>query len=284
MSLLIILGSILAAALPVVLWYIILRRKEREHFFVRFFVAFFFAGVGAIFFFANEEHFKHFLTDYGLPLFLIFFLLGACIEYFKNIVVRFTGKGFVESIDDVMDLSFAAALGFTFFENIFHFIEAFSGMKEDISGPVALVKYFLTREFFILPVHLFCSGIFGYFYGISLFAKEELMAKNEQRTSFRFLSFFAKFALSSRERVFRSVKILEGTIISVFFYSVFFLLLEKNYTTNDFLAFFGLAPIGIQEYLMPLISFFFFRFGTIVLFSLMDRKRRWKQQNMLTYQ
>ena len=178
-------------------------------------------------------------------------------------------------IDDVVDLSFAAALGFTFGENIFHFLTAFSRG----GNPVALLKFLLEREFFILPIHLVCSGFFGYFYGMGLFAGEEIRAKNAKSLLFRLLKKLLFFIPESR--LFLSAKILQGTIVSVSVYAAFFVVVEREPTIGDFFALFGVERWVIDEKLLPLVAFLFFQIGTVVLFSLLDKKRRWHQQNLL---
>lgn len=271
--------AVLSALAPVVLWFFILKRKNRSGFWQRFLVTFFLSGFGAMFMLQFEPFFKNALESQGLSFLLIFMLFGVIVEYYKNFMVRIGGYRYFKNIDDVMDLSFAAALGFTFFENFFLFFEMFSGNLPDALGPVKMIKYFLTREFFILPIHLFTSGVFGYFYGVGLFAKQELREKNRRSSSFRFLEDILFFV--PEERLFKAVKILQGTLISVFFYGLFFTILEQEPTTNTVVTFFGFSALPLEEKLLPLISFAFFKFGTIVLFSLMDKKRRWKRENML---
>lgn len=275
--------SFFAAVIPVLLWLIILKRKKRQHMMPRFFLTFFFSGLGAMFFMQNEEIWKEYLKFQGLNIFMIWIIFGAGIEYFKNYMVRIWGFRYFKNIDDVMDLSFAAALGFTFFENFFQFLVTFSGLNPEIDGPIKMIKYFLTREFFILPIHLFCSGIFGYFYGVGLFAGDELKRKHHKTGFFRFFRFFL-FFIPTRF-VYKSVKILQGTIISVFFYSLFFTLLEEDpsLTTLFLMGGFEQSPIHpVDEKLMPIISFFFFKVGTVILFNLMDQRRRWKVQGLVS--
>ncbi len=266
------------AALPVFFWFFIFKRAKREQFFLRFFFTFFFTAIGGIAFWQNEEILFSFFSKWGVEFFLIFFLLGIAVEYFKNFMVRLVGFGYFKSIDDVMDLSFASALGFTFGENLFHFLSAFS-----VSGqnPVALLKLLLERELFILPVHLVCSGLFGYFYGIGLFAGEEIKAQNERRGLFQFLKKILFFI--PEKQIFKSIKILEGTLVSVSLYALFFFVVLKDPTIGDILELFKMERWSIDEKLLPFIAFAFFQVGTIVLFTLLDKKRRWDELHLLVH-
>lgn len=268
--------AFLCATLPVFFWFFIFKRNTREQFFLRFFLTFALAAVGGIAFWQNEVQLIDLLSDWGIGIFLIFFVLGTAVEYFKNFIVRIAGFRYFKNIDDVMDLSFASALGFTFGENLFHFLSVFS-----VSGqnPVELVKFLLERELFILPVHLVCSGLFGYFYGVGLFASEEIKAQNERREIFQFLK--KAFFFLPQEKIFQSVKILEGTLVSVSAYALFFFVVQKDPTTGDILQLLGMEKIFIDEKLLPFIAFAFFQVGTIALFTLLDKKRRWDNHHLL---
>ena len=287
MNLKILLLSAVAAAIPVFFWFFILKRKAQPGMFFRFWLTFFFAGAGAIYIFFHEAQWQNFLTARGIPLFFVFTIFGIIIEYFKNISVRICGWKYFKNIDQIMDLSFAAALGFTFFENIFHFYVVFSGGDPEYLGPVKGIKYFLHREFFILPVHLFCSGIFGYFYAMGTFSNSKL--KNENLKSFWFLLFYfplrVLFPIVSKKFTFRTVKIIQGTIVSIFFYGLFFTLLQLDPMLSDIFKLFGFlsetAKSPIDERLIPLISFVFFKVGSVTLFNLMDKKNRLENRQFL---
>jgi len=280
--------SVLSAAIPVAFWFFIIHRKKREKMTFRFWLTFFISGIGAILIFKNQTIVENFFVDRGFSIFLIFAILGTGIEYFKNITVRICGFKYFRDIDDVVDLSFASALGFTFFENIFFFMVAFSGQDPEVIGPVKMIKYFLTREFFILPIHLFCSGIFGYFYGMAIFSGNKLKNKNQENIVFLFLQLIPRIFLIPKKYVFKFTKIMEGTIVSVFFYALFFTLMKIDPMISDIFKIiqfdFFFDQNGnpyVDEHLLPLISFVFFKIGTVILFNLMDRKKRFSDQNYL---
>jgi len=279
MTLSIVILALFAAILPVFLWFFIFYRKSRAGFVSRFLIAFFFAALGGVAFWQNENFFFDFFAAHGVGIFVGFFALGAAIEYFKNFVVRIAGIRYFQNIDDVMDLSFAAALGFTFGENFFHFLVAFSGNNPEVVGPLKLGKFILMRELYFLPIHLVTSGLFGYFYGVGIFAGDRLREKEKGRFFFRL--FQKIFFWISEKKVFRAFKIFEGTFFSAVFYALFFGIAAKNPTIGDFLAAVGFSRWAIDENLLPVISFVFFQVGTVALFSLLDKKRRWRHQNLL---
>lgn len=263
------------AILPTTLWYFILRRKGSEKIFGRFLLTFFFSGIGALLFLWADWKFVGDLKNTGFLLFFLFVLFGGIIEYYKNSIVRLCGTRFFRNIDDVLDLSFAAALGFAFFENCGVFLKAF--LSEEM-GPVKLTKFLLFHGFFIIPIHLFCSGVFGYFYGIGLFAGDEIRQQNEHSVPFRLLS--PLFSFLSPDSQFKATKILQGTVLSVLIYGIFYWFLQRDFHLSDFLSAFGFS-FQLDEQLIPFIALLYFQVGTLLFFTLMDKKRRWASRGLL---
>ncbi|MBI5415130.1 hypothetical protein HZA38_06500 [Candidatus Peregrinibacteria bacterium] len=268
--------SAFLSAVPIIFWLMVLARKHRSNMVFFFGLNFVMAmGFSALFQYKLENILSFWIQGdqpNGIMIFLSFMAMGVIIEYGKNFIVRLTGGKYFHTIDDVMDLSFATALGFMFYRNTFHFYLLFSGGFPEIVGPVKIFKDMLENIFFILPVHLFCSGIFGYFYGLSLFAKEEL--KEDHRNRFKRYKVFA----------FKTMKIMEGSFISVVFYGIFFSVLKFDPTFGDVIQWLGMDRnilFGIDEKLMPLISFFYFSVGTLFLFQLMDQKRDFSRKKLL---
>ena len=274
------LPAILASVIPLLAWYAIIYRRNRKGMGKHFWMVFFLAGSGAFFFsFFQDLLPSRSIFSIGISL----FFMSMAVEYFKNITVRIGGLHYIRSIDDAIDLSFAAALGFTGIENIIAFTEMFSGNNPTIAGdPIVMTKVFLIREFFVLPVHLFTSGLFGYFYGMALFSGKELREKNKKSIWFRMLSLFFFFLPSSRR--FRAVKILQGTLISGLFYGIFFAFLQINPHVSTLFHALGMPILPVDESLVLLMSFVLFKVGTILFFTLLDKKRRWERQGLFVEQ
>ena len=281
----IILASLLASALPIVFWFVILNHKNHKGYLGRFWFVFVLSGIGAMFMFEFTNFFEDQFVSWGMGLFMIYFIFGAVIEYFKNLIVRMGGWRYCKSIDDVMDLSFAAALGYVAFENFFHFYLMFNGGIAGVSGDIIeMIKYFLVREFFILPIHLFCSGIFGYFYALGIFAKGELRENQEKKLIHRMLTKLIFWTRDSTQ-LYKTVRIMQGTLISVGSYALLYTILKIDPTVFDVFRMIGLvnseASFVIDERLWPIITFGFFKIGTLLLFTLMDHKRRLNKQGFL---
>jgi len=263
--------------IPAALWWMIIRHRQHKGYLSRFIIIFLLAGVGAMLFFDLGDDLRRLLINtLDMPLLLAYFLIGALIEYSKNILVRLTGWGWSKSVDDVIALSFAAALGFVIFANFFQFLLAFSGQLEGVNGYVGIVKFVLLREFFVLPVHLFCSGIFGYYYGVAKFATPELRKIDlvwVQKILF-FLPLKKRHATAS---------ILRGTLISVTFYAVFYTIFQLNPTAKDLFELLGLwhDTVILNERIVVIFSFLFSTISTTIFFLLMDKKRQLVRQKLL---
>ncbi len=242
--------AVLAALIPVYFWYVIIIRKHREGMKFFFFLVFTLSALFALgFSFVETDLLSFFKTIVGV--FFGFVLVGVVLEYGKNIILRLFAKNFFKNIDDVVDLAFATALGFTFMENILIFYELFQ-LSFSFGSPVDIMKKMVVQELFILPIHLVSSGIFGYYYGLSLFANETL----------------------KKQKFFSAKQILTGTILSTLFYGIFFFLKEQNYSIvdlGDFIGIYGIPEI-LGENLLPLISYVFFSFGSLFLFYKLQQK------------
>lgn len=273
----------IASAFPVTVWYFVLRQKKHEHSKKRLLLTFLLAGSGAIGFWFAKPFVISWLGEADLwKLFGILVAFGVVIEYFRNYIVRLCGVGFIRSIDDIIDLSFAAALGFTFFENFFYFSQMFTGQIEFLAGkPVTALKYFLLHVFFLPPIHIFCTGIFGYFYGVGVFGNDQLRAANQKTFWYRLFAILLFFF--PRKSRFKAVKIAQGTCVSAISFGIFFALLQQDPRVSELLIVLGLPDISkyVDEQLMPLVAFLFFKIGTVYFFLLMDKKRRWDTQKLL---
>jgi hypothetical protein len=254
--------AFIIAAIPVWIWNIILERKHRKgmnfFFWTSFFIAVFFAAI----FLHFEPQLKSFLnTNLSLGLLGTSIVIGILIEYGKNWIVRIVGGKYFKGIDDVVDLSFASAIGFTFYENFFKFSLLFS-QELDYGTPIEILKEIINREFFILPIHLCVSGIFGFYYGMFLFSN------NHPEEGIRV------------GRIKRNFYILKGTILSTLIYGIFFMLSEMDPKMSDILRLIGFDNFPLDERLIPLISFGFFAAVSFFLFIKMEGQRVLFRKNL----
>lgn len=238
----------------VFVWHEILSRARQKSltffFWLVFFIAMAFGFIWFLFFetFISEELLNFFSTNFAYALFFSLIITGAIIELSKNTIVRFFGKKFFETIDDVVDLSFATALGFTAMENIFHFYALFLH-ADTYDTPMIIIKEIISQVFFIIPIHLFCSGIFGYYYGLSLFAHPN------QRKFWKKAYGFVQFT--------------KGTVISITVYGLFFYIMTQDLKMGEVANFFGFKNFPFNESLFPFISFIFSSLTALYLFEKM---------------
>lgn len=168
----------------------------------------------------------HFTPYLYLPIgtLFAFMFVGVIEEYMKHLVVKKTDEGFFRNIDDAIEFSILAALGFAFVENVlyFYFIWSYQGFQ-------ILLVSFIFRSIFSTFAHILFSGIYGYFYGIAYFAdpiwSEEVRKKRHPLVNAIHAVFHFK-----RNRVFATEKVTEGLVLAVCLHAVFNIMLEMNLT------------------------------------------------------
>lgn len=98
--------------------------------------------------------------------FFLIILLAGLEEFVKHWSVARMIEGSNIRFDQVVDgieYSIAAALGFSFAENTYYFLDHYQAL----AGPGAFISLFLFRSVGTMLAHSLFSGIFGYFYGLS---------------------------------------------------------------------------------------------------------------------
>lgn len=159
-----------------------------------------------------------------LPILITFMLVGIIEETSKILAVKVVDRKRFLSVDDAIELSIVAALGFAFIENIIYFYNIVS-----VRGIDDLLLPFIFRSLFSTFAHVMFSGIFGYFYGVAHFAdpiyKEE-MRKNRHPI----IKFFHDKFHFKRSVMFHDEKILEGFVIAASLHALFNIFLEMEWT------------------------------------------------------
>src|SRR3989339_895941 len=180
--------------------------------------------------FLYVDNFKHHFIGIGdifsIPVSVIFtfMFVGVVEEYMKHFIVKFTDKNNLKNIDDVMELSIIAALGFAFVENILYFLLIWQ--KQGVQN---LIIAFIFRSIFSTFAHILFSGIYGYFYGIARFASpiyKENLIKNRSR----FTTLMHKIIHLKGETIFKEEKIVEGLMFSMLLHALFNIVLELDFT------------------------------------------------------
>ena len=116
----------------------------------------------------------------------------------------------VSKIDDAIRYSIAAALGFSFTENIYYL---YSWWPLISTGE--LVGMFIFRSIFTTAAHMCYSGIFGYYYGIGKFSmvvnQQKILSGNYDKVG----SWIAKIFRIPLSEGFRQKLVLKGLLIAM---------------------------------------------------------------------
>ncbi len=237
---------IFLAIIPVGAWYFVFRRKHAHkwHQVILTFIAGMFSGAlilayqhfwgepfDLIFFTIEPSNFgeniKSALGVSALSYFLVYLSVGFIEEYSKHWVVKKTDHRIFESVDDVIEFSIIAALGFSFLENIGYF---FMLILRDQTE--SLTSLFLVRSVFVVFIHILCSGIYGYFYGLGHFATP-ILEQRERNGRLAFLpDFLHRIVHWRKETVFRDQMATLGLVIAMTLHGLYDFLLEMETVGN----------------------------------------------------
>lgn len=151
-------------------------------------------------------------TSTGLATILTLILFAALEENIKLYVVKTIDRKtlFISKINDSIRFCIAAALGFSFVENIYYL---YSWWPVISTGDLGRMYFF--RSIFTTAAHMTYSGILGYYYGIGKFSmvinQQNIAEGNTDKLSL----FIAKiFDLPPSEGL-RQKTILKGLIIAI---------------------------------------------------------------------
>jgi len=158
---------------------------------------------------------------------LLTFLVVAIIEEVSKFwVLARSGRRLCTSIDDVLQLSVIVAIGFAFAENIVNpvyfraFVQQYllAAPGPDLGGFLGNV---LGRSVLTSMVHIVSTGVFGYFYGLSIFAAPYLRERIEAGRTYAVLSALHRLLRLPAVSIFRIQMLLTGFISSVTLHAAF---------------------------------------------------------------
>lgn len=215
--------------------------------------------INLIFFKVDPVNFKDnikglFSTRPVLALFLSFIGVGVIEEYLKFWVMRFINHRFFKSIDDVIELAIISALGFAFFENIIYFTRHWDSLSTGNFFIFASVRVTI-----VAMVHMLCSGILGYYYGLAHFASPMLKIHHIKKKHHPILSFLKRLIHIRRSEVFRDEMVVIGVLLSMGIHGLYDFLLSINVTL-----------LGIPL-VLPIMFIYFFG-GYWYLNTLLEKK------------
>lgn len=202
--------------------------------------------INLIFFKVNPVDFREnisnlFINNPGLALFLSFVGVGVMEEFLKFWIMKFIGHRFFKSIDDVIELAIITALGFAFYENIVYFT-AYWGQLE--TGTFAVFAMF--RVTIVTMVHVLCSGILGYYFGMAYFASPMLKIQYMKSKKHPVLQFFKDVLHIKKSFMYHNEMLIIGLIASMALHALY-----------DFVLTINVKFIGIPLHIPIMLLYFF---------------------------
>ena len=193
----------------------------------------------------------------------IFVMVGIMEELVKQMLIRYvdTKKVVIQTINDSIRFSFAAALGFAFAENIIYF---FNVMQLASIKEVIITVVF--RSLFTACGHMIFAGIFGYYFGIAKFSIDISAQKEWQGKKHLTTHAISRIFKISYAHALRETKILQGLLLAMGIHAVFNYLLQMNY----------IFPVIV----LVVLGFLFIQFllhrkaGNLILAVDFDEKRK----------
>ena len=225
----------LVAIIPAVVWLYLFLRKQHEN---KWLVILTFIGgmiaaklilvyqgywdesINLIFFKINLVDFKSniqgMIVNAVLSTFVIFLGVGVMEEYLKFWIMRLISSRFFKSIDDVIELAIISALGFAFFENIIYF--------SNYWGQLSTGNFFvfaLMRITVVTMVHMLCSGILGYYYGMAFFSSPMLKIQHMKKKRHPILMFLKKILHLKKSHVYHDEMFVIGMVLSMGVHAIY---------------------------------------------------------------
>lgn len=204
-----------------------------------------------------QENWRTVVSHSLLSSFFVYMSVGFLEEYAKHIVVAKADRKYFTSVDDVIELSIVAALGFSFLENIGYFFSLIlQGQQEN------LFALFFMRSIFVVFIHILCSGIYGAFYGMGYFARPYMEESIAEGKKFYIAEIFYRLFHWRKTSFFREQMMMQGLIVSSVIHGIYDFLLTPFFS--------GIKIFDIPFYYFVLSSYFCI--GLIYLSSLIDKK------------
>jgi len=189
-----------------------------------------------------------------LALFLSFVGVGVIEEYGKFWIMRLINHRFFKSIDDVIELAVISALGFAFLENILYFSQHWGQISAG-----GFFAFALMRVTIVTMVHVLCSGLLGYYYGMAFFASPMLKIQHMKQVRHPVLVFLKKVLHLKKSHVYHDEMMFIGLVLSMGIHALY-----------DFFLTINLTPFGIPL-VVPIMFLYFF--GGFWLLSYLLKKK-----------
>lgn len=164
------------------------------------------------------------LVTIPLSVIAAFLFVGLLEEYMKHFAVKATDQNKFQSVDDAIEYSIIASLGFSFVENImyFYFIWVGQGLEDFFIA-------FIFRSIFSTFAHILFSGMYGYYYGIACFSTPIFQSEMKEKRMW-FTKILHKITRVRSENLFHKEKVIEGLFVAIILHAVFDVFLEVGWT------------------------------------------------------
>ncbi|MDD3862048.1 MAG: PrsW family glutamic-type intramembrane protease [Candidatus Gracilibacteria bacterium] len=194
---------------------------------------------------------------------MLFVLFGAMEEIIKMYVVYFVDKKtlLIRTIGDAIKYSLAAALGFSFAENVYYLYQFWPQINLG-----ELTGMYLFRSVFTACAHMIFSGIFGYYYGIGKFSIDITTQQKLAGESYKTTNFISKIFNISLSHAYQQEMVIKGLFIAIAIHAFYNFLLQFNIVFPIII----LVAIGYM-YLQYLLSR---KAGHLILATDISSKRR----------
>ena len=212
-----------------------------------------------------------------------FILVGVIEEWSKHWVVKKSDRATFSSITDVIQLSVIAGIGFAFAENVINPSYFIAFIKDYLIRPQ--VPQFLPflgsvfgRSIITNMVHITCSGILGYYYGLAFFARPVMEDDRAQGKRHHLVSFIHKTLRVRRVLVFKHVAMMQGLVISMGAHSLFDTMVSLPEVLpgrpQTIGAMLGMSSGPLNMINIVMLAAFIYVFGGWVLLRYLFKKRR----------
>jgi RsiW-degrading membrane proteinase PrsW (M82 family) len=188
-----------------------------------------------------RSNIQEMIANTTLALFVIFLGVGVMEEFVKFWIMRFIDHNHFKSIDDVIELAIISALGFAFFENVLYFINQW----ENVSA-TGFFAFALFRVTIVTMVHVLCSGVLGYYYGMAFFASPMLKIQKMKHKKHPILSWLKKVFRMKQAHVYHDELIMIGLFTSMVLHAIY-----------DFVLSINIRVAGIPLYIPVMLLYFF---------------------------
>ncbi len=184
---------------------------------------------------------------------LIFLSIGIMEEVSKFVVMRLINKDHFKTIDDVITLAIVSALGFAFYENMVYF-----NAQWGVLDGATFVFFVLSRITVVTMVHMLCSGVLGYYFGLAHFASPVLRLQYQEKKRHPLLNFFKTILHMKRTHLYRDEMMMLGLFLAMALHGIYNFILSSTVS---------LSPIFITLSIM-----FYFVGGYLFLSYLLKKK------------